>query len=98
MGSMSGIRSEYATRQLAHAVVDRKLLLQGIALDLEIQPVAEDGLEPPHFPPRLVHVAAADRARHGSRHAGAERDQALAVRFQEGLVDARGVVEAVGEG
>ena len=83
--------------QLAHPVVDRELLLERVALDLQIEPIAEDRLEIPHLAARLVHVAAADRARHRTRHAGGERDQSLAVRLEQGLVDARVVVEAVGE-
>src|SRR5437588_607848 len=84
-------------RQLAHPVVDRELFLQRVALDLQIEPIAEDGLEIPHLAARLVHVATADSAWHRARHAGGERDQSLAVRLEQGLVDARVVVEAVGE-
>src|SRR3989442_14295497 len=84
-------------RQLAHPVVDRELFLERVALDLQIEAIAEDGLEIPHLAARLVHVATADRAWHRARHAGGERDQSLAVRLEQGLVDARVVIEALGE-
>src|SRR5207245_6341504 len=70
---------------------------QRVALDRQIEPIAEDGLEIPYLAARLVHVATADSAWHRARHAGGERDQSLAVRLEQGLVDARVVVEAVGE-
>ena len=85
-------------RELADAVVDRQLLLERVRLDLEVEPVAEDGLEVAHLAPRLVHVPAADGLRHRAGHAGGQRDDALAVRLEQRLVDARVVVEAFGEG
>jgi hypothetical protein len=90
-------RQALFSRQRADAVVDGQLLLQRVALDLQIEAVAEDGLEVAHFPARLVHVAAPHRAGNGACHAGGERDQALAVRLQQRLVDTRVVIEAVGE-
>ncbi len=90
-------RQPLLARERADAVVDGKLLLERVALDLQIEPVAEDRLEIAHLAPGLVHVAAPHCPGHCSRHARGQGDDALAVRLEQRLVDARVVVEAVGE-
>ena len=90
-------RQPFLAGERTDAVVDRKLFLQRVALDLQIQAVAEDGLQIAHLAPGLVHVAPADGARHRARHAGRQRDDAFVVRLQQRLVDARVVVETLGE-
>jgi hypothetical protein len=72
--------------------------VQAVVLDLDVEVVAEDAVEPAGQLRRLVDLVLEDVLAELARGAAGQADQALLVRFEQLLVDARDVVVALQEG
>ena len=92
-------RDPGALRQRAHALADLILDLEAVVLDLEVEVPGPEHLAVEHRgAERAVGVVVDEIARHLTLGAGRQRDQALGVRREQLVVDARLVVEALEEG